>query len=296
MGDMSVNWTSVVGVAAAAVGGWLLHLGTRDASLVSWECAVSTCGTNDFAGAAPILGVLALALAGTLLIRPWRTAAAPAMVLLGSVSALLGWRSAIDQRLIPAQSVRVWLVITGIIAAVALVLTVLTAVRELRRSAGWWVLLGRQATWGRVTDYRNGDGRCTGTVHFEDAAGTRYQVHTTVPREAFARPPRVYYDPVSPTDPSRLRIGMPGQPLSAAARRAQIAAVRELLPLPGDATAERTRTTHSTHSTRTTHTSRSSTETITDVTVALERLAALHASGALSDDEFDTAKAAVLRR
>ncbi|MEV7973693.1 SHOCT domain-containing protein [Cellulomonas sp. NPDC089187] len=318
----------------AVVAAWLLFIGARDASLVEWECAVATCGTNDPRGVAPMIGVLALALAGTLLGRTLRTASAPLMVVAGAAGALLGWRSALDQGLVHVESIRWWLIAAGLVLSVALVLTVLTSVRELRRSSAYWVLLGLRSAWGRVTDYQNGDGgRCTGTVHFADEAGNRHQVRMEVPRDAFARPPRVYYDPVAPTDLGRLRIGLPGRPLTAKARAEQLAAVKQMLPLPGDiaqehatmqVAADGTRTTTSTGAdgTRTTvvtpdgvrtttivgpdgtrtvrstssASSGAATETATDVTTALERLSALHASGALTEDEFQAAKAAVLRQ
>lgn len=325
---------ALLGVAVAALGGWLLHLGARDASLVRWECAVSTCGTDDLAGAAPVLGILALVVAAGLLVRTLRTVAPPLLMLIGSGAALLGWRDAVDQGLVTADAVQTWQTVVGLVAAVTLVATVLATIRELRRSSGYWVLLGRRSTWGRVSDYAS-DG--TATVHFDDASGNRYSVRMPVPRDAFKRAPRVYYDPVAPTDLGRLRVGMPGQPLTATARRDQFDAVRRLLPLPGDdlgsdaTTAmhiapdgSRTTTTTGDYGTRSTtvapdgtrttttiapdgtrtsrsstsrtSTSRTSTETITDVSVALERLSALHRDGSLSDEEFAAAKAAVLRR
>lgn len=232
----STGLSLLFGTALGGAGAWMLHLGTRDASLVEWECAVSTCGTNDFAGAAPMLGGVALILAAVVLTRVLRTAAGPLALLTGALAALLGWRAAVDQRLVTADSVRVWLVVAGSVAAVGAVLLAITGVRELRRSSGYWVLLGRSATWGRVTEYQNTEGRPTATVHFDDAAGNRHRVRTAVPRDVFRRPPRVYYDPVSPTDPGRLRIGLPGQPLTAQARQEQQRAIRELLPLPGDET------------------------------------------------------------
>ncbi|WP_263120417.1 SHOCT domain-containing protein [Cellulomonas sp. RIT-PI-Y] len=331
--------SAISGAGLGVLGAWLLHLGARDAAQVEWECAVSTCGTNDVAGTAPMLGVLALALAGVLLARTVRTLAAPLMVLVGTLAMLLGWRSAIEQRLVTIDNVtmtpllgrgRGWLVVVGLVGVVALVLTVLAAVRELRQSSGYWVLLGRRATWGRVADYENTGEDPTATVHFADENGTRYSVRMPVPREAFQRPPRVYYDPVSPTDPDRLRIGMPGAPLTAGGRDEQLAAARLLLPLPGDdeAVADRTTMSIAADGTRTTtsmgpggtrtatvapdgtrtvttvaadgtravRSTQTSTETISDVTAALERLSELHRSGALSDDEFAAAKAAVLRR
>lgn len=76
--------------------------------------------------------------------------------------------------------------------------------------------------------------RCRATVHYADARGTRYAVRTEVPREAFRHAPRAYYDPLRPGDPSRLRVAVPPQPLGAAGRRARDEAVRALLPLPDD--------------------------------------------------------------
>lgn len=331
--------SAVVGAGLGVLGVWLLYVGARDAAQVEWECAVSTCGTNDFAGTAPMLGVMALVLTGLLLTRTVRTVAAPLTVLAGALAMLLGWRSAIGQRLVTVDNLtmtplfgrgRGWLVVVGLVGVVALVLTVLAAVHELRRASGYWVLLGRRATWGRVADYENTGEDPTATVHFADENGTRYSVRMPVPRDAFRRPPRVYYDPVSPTDPDRLRIGMPGAPLTGRGRDEQLAAVRQLLPLPGDdegvadrttmsIAADGTRTTTSVgpggtrtatvspdgtrtvttvaaDGTRTVRSTQTSTETITEVTAALERLARLHRSGALSDAEFAAAKAAVLGR
>ena len=41
-------------------GQWMLRLGAREASLVEWECGGGECSTNDFAGAAPVLGVIVM--------------------------------------------------------------------------------------------------------------------------------------------------------------------------------------------------------------------------------------------
>lgn len=46
----------LVFLVLAVAAQWMLRLGAREGSLVEWDCYGGECSTNDFAGAAPVLG------------------------------------------------------------------------------------------------------------------------------------------------------------------------------------------------------------------------------------------------
>jgi hypothetical protein len=174
----------LVGAALSVAGVVLLSRGTHRASQVQWECFAGRCGTDDFTGAAPKFGLLALALGAILLSGALRTVAAPLATLAASGAVLVGLRGAVTDHLVTSDSVRGWTIATSVLCALSLVLTTIAGVRELRKSSAYWVLLGRASAWGRVRDYEDIDGRrCYGAVHFDDMAGNRYAVRTHVPRE-----------------------------------------------------------------------------------------------------------------
>jgi hypothetical protein len=226
---------ALAAVALLTLGWWMLRLGAHEASLVRWDCGGGSCATNDFAGAAPSLGGMAIvlgALLGAGVVR-W---VAPAVAAVVATSALLlGWRGAVAEGLVTAGAVRVPVVITGVVLALAAVATVVALVRHVRRVGTLARLAGRRAAWARVTDYDTDEqGRVLGTLHFDDARGVRHAVRTVVPRQAFAVPAQALYDPARPDDAARVRVGLPVQPLTAAARRTQEKALRVRVPLPGD--------------------------------------------------------------
>lgn len=53
-------------------GQWTLRLGAREASLVEWYCNGGECSTDDFAGAAPVLGVIVMFAAAFVLLPAGR--------------------------------------------------------------------------------------------------------------------------------------------------------------------------------------------------------------------------------
>jgi len=53
-------------------GQWMLRLGAREASLVEWDCAGGECSTDDFAGAAPVFGVIVMFAAAFVLLPSGR--------------------------------------------------------------------------------------------------------------------------------------------------------------------------------------------------------------------------------
>lgn len=230
--------TAVAGVVAAGLGAvawWLLRLGAHDATLVRWECFAGTCATDDFAGAAPVLGGMVL-LATAAVAWPVTRRATPGLAaVLGSGALLTGWSAAVSDGLTTDQAVRRPMLIAALVLALGLVAALWGGVRTLRDAGGLLRLRGRTGTWARVRDYESVPGPVVGaTVHFDDARGVRHAVRTRVPRAAFTHPPRAYYDPERPDDPQRLAVVVPPPPLTAAARRAREQAVRALLPLPGD--------------------------------------------------------------
>ncbi|WHP19322.1 SHOCT domain-containing protein [Cellulomonas sp. ES6] len=310
----------LIALGAGALTWWLLWLGAHDATLVRWECAAAQCATDDLAGAAFPLAVFAAGVLVTTL-APLARRATPGLVVALAAGALVtGWSGAVRDGLSPLERVRVPLVVAGALLVAGLVAAVLGGVRSARTSGVGPRLLGLTGTWARVRDYETVDRtRCRATVHYADARGTRYAVRTEVPREAFRHAPRAYYDPLRPGDPSRLRVAVPPQPLGAAGRRARDEAVRALLPLPDDdlpggapATASTRRGarpgapgtsgssaagTGSVSGAGMSGTSGSSDASPGDAAALvheLERLHALHASGALTDGEYAAGKARVL--
>ena len=225
-------------LAAVALGGlawWLLRLGAHDATLVRWECFAGTCATDDFAGAAPVLGGMVL-LASAAAAAPLTRRATPGLaVVLGSGALLAGWSAAVTDGLTTEQAVRRWVLIAALVLALGLVAALWGGLRVLRGTGVLARLGGRRGTWARVRDYESGTGPVVGaTVHFDDARGVRHAVRTRVPRDAFRHPARVYYDPERPDDAGRLVVVVPSPPLTAGGRRAHEEAVRILVPLPED--------------------------------------------------------------
>jgi hypothetical protein len=303
--------TAVAGVVAAGLGAvawWLLRLGAHDATLVRWECFAGTCATDDFAGAAPVLGGMVL-LATAAVAWPVTRRATPGLAaVLGSGALLTGWSAAVSDGLTTDQAVRRPVLIAALVLALGLVAALWGGVRTLRDAGGLLRLRGRTGTWARVRDYESVPGPVVGaTVHFDDTRGVRHAVRTRVPRAAFTHPPRAYYDPERPDDPQRLAVVVPPPPLTAAARRAREQAVRALLPLPGDDlpggdTAGATRGgpggagAGEPGGWASGAASAGGARPAGSVPVvdALERLQALRATGALSEEEYAAAKARVL--
>jgi hypothetical protein len=283
---------ALVGTGLAALGAWMLGYAAHEQNTVSWECAAGTCATDDFAGAAPVLGIIVLVVALAVLSPLTRRATPGLVVAVGSGAWLAGLRAAVRDHLATEQEVRRATVVLGVVLALAVVAAAAGAVRSLGPST-LARARGLTRTWARVGDYENvGGSRCRATVHFDDAHGVRHSVRTEVPRDAFRHAPHAYYDPTRPDDPDRLRVVVPGQPLTAAARTARDEAVRVLLPLPEDDLASQPPgASGSSASSASPAPSASRAGSVVD---HLERLAALHRDGVLTDAELAAAKARVL--
>jgi hypothetical protein len=295
--------TALAAVALGAVAWWLLRLGAHDATLVRWECFAGTCATDDFAGAAPVLGGMAL-LATAAAAAPLTRRATPGLaVVLGAGALLAGWSAAVADGLTTEQAVRRPVLVAALVLALGVVAALWGGVRVLQGTGLPARLGGRTGAWARVRDYESGTGPVVGaTVHFDDARGVRHAVRTRVPRDAFRHPARVYYDAERPDDAQRQVVVVPSPPLTAAGRRAHEEAVRVLVPLPeddlpgggpgrgraGSAGASGGAPGHPGADAGTAGRGAGS------VVDALERLQALRASGALSEAEYAAAKARVL--
>lgn len=283
-------------VGLGALAWWLLRLGAHDATLVRWECFAGTCATDDFAGAAPVLGALAL-VATAAAVRPLaHRATAGLVVALGAGALLSGWSGAVAERLNTQEALRPWVLVASVALALGLVSAVWGGWRAVRDAGGTARLRGRTGTWARVRDYEDVGGRvCRATVHFDDARGVRHAVRTEVPRSAFAHVPRAYYDPERPDDPQRLVVVVPAPPLTAAARAAREQAVRVLLPLPDDdlpgGSGPRAGGRPAPGERPSARPAQARTRSVVD---ELERLHALRAAGALDEQEYAAAKARVL--
>ncbi|GIG37279.1 SHOCT domain-containing protein [Cellulomonas pakistanensis] len=287
----------LLAVGLGALAWWLLRLGAHDATLVRWECFAGTCATDDFAGAAPVLGVLAL-VATAAAVRPLAHRATPGLVVaLGAGALLSGWSGAVAERLNTEDALRRWMLLASAVLVLGLVAALWGGWRTVR-DAGWTARLrGRTGTWARVRDYEDVGGPvCRATVHFDDARGVRHAVRTTVPRSAFKHVPRAYYDPERPDDPERLVVVVPAPPLTAAARAAREQAVRVLLPLPDDdlpgGSGPRAAGRAAPSGERSG--ARPPAARPRSVVDELERLHALRAAGALDEQEYAAAKARVL--
>lgn len=294
--------TALAAVALGAAAWWLLRLGAHDATLVRWECFAGTCATDDFAGAAPVLGGLVLLGAGATAAPLTRRATPGLAVVLGSGALLAGWSAAVADGLTTEQAVRRPVLIAALVLALGLVAALWGGVRVLRGSGLPARLGGRTGAWARVRDYESAPGPVVGaTVHFDDARGVRHAVRARVPRDAFQHPPRAYYDPERPDDAERLVVVVPSPPLTAGARRARELAVRALVPLPeddlpggGPGTRGRTGSAGAPSAGRPGTSSPAGGRGTASVVDALERLQALRASGALTEEEYAAAKARVL--
>lgn len=290
--------TALVAAGLGALAWWLLRLGAHDATLVRWECFAGTCATDDFAGAAPVLGGMVLLATGAAAWPVTRRATPGLAVVLGSGALLSGWSAAVADGLTTEQAVRRPVLITALVLALGLVAALWGGVRVLRGAGLLARLGGRRGAWARVRDYESGAGPVVGaTVHFDDARGVRHAVRARVPRDAFQHPARAYYDPERPDDGARLVVVVPSPPLTAAARRAREQAVRVAVPLPeddlpggGPARPGRTGSAGAADTGRPEAGARGP----GSVVDALERLQALRASGALSEEEYAAAKARVL--
>ena len=216
---------------------WLcFHLSTRDAVDVRWQCDSEGCASDDFASAAPLLGVVA-AVALTLVVSRFLHRAAPGTVVaFSAVAAGSGWHAALDARrvtgdtrtewnlLVPVArlSVDTWLTVLTAVAAAGLLGAAWGAAVSLRRTAALARLrAGRATAEAELRGWRStGRRRGAVTVVFRDARGVWHEVPTVTERFALGRPVLAVYDETRPRDPATTRVAVPRKRLLPAGRTA----------------------------------------------------------------------------
>lgn len=264
--------------------GWLswvtIYVGTHEASLVDWYCDSQGCSTNDLRAPALVLGAIAgIGFMVTASVFLGRGAFGAAATMMG-MAAATGWSDAIADFGVAAGSLQGWIVAAHVVASVGAVLFGLGAVSSIRRSGLVYRFTGRKATVGRAHSREAGsNGVSAGVVSFIDETGHRHDVAVRIGSESLRRPVTVFYDPSRASDSNLIRVGLPRLPASSSARDADMARLRELLPLPEDAVKPA---------------ASGWTAGGDSLTGQLERLAGLHETGALSDSEFEAAKRKLL--
>lgn len=203
---------------------WMLfHISSAESDRVMWSCGESDCGTNDLAGAAPLMGA-AVAAGLALMSRRYLHGAAPGVALaLAAAGFGSGWQAAVDggevrsdesaEWLVGWFTVADWITLSWSAAGVFALIAVGGAVSSLRRTNGLHRLrLGsRLATAdAELQDWSSVGRRRSGVlVRFEDEAGTRHEFPAVVGRYARGHRAVVLYDAQRPGDASSSRVSIP---------------------------------------------------------------------------------------
>ncbi|GAA4911391.1 tRNA (guanine-N(7)-)-methyltransferase [Stackebrandtia albiflava] len=273
-------------VLTLALGGvvwWLLYTGSHEASQVAWYCYGSECSTDDFRGAMPVIGgILAVPLAAAA--WPLLRGAAPGVSLLVAAAAVwTGFTDAIRDYGVTEDSVVGWRIAALVVGGLAAVQAVVAFASALRTSGVGNAWRGRRSAAGRVHRYENPhDAKGPAVVSFMDAFETRHDVPVTVRRELVGRPVTVWYDPTSPQDSTRVSVGEPQWSMVGRSRDQVHTRLRELLPVPED------------HRPEPASDEEDGATGPVDLAGQLDRLAALHRRGDLTDAEFSAAKRRLL--
>lgn len=214
---------------------WLcFHLSTRDAVDVRWSCDSQGCSSNDFASAAPILGLMTAVPLALVASRFLHRAAPGSVVVFCALAAASGWHAALDadrvaegtrtdwNLLIPVArlSVSTWLTVLTVVAAAGAAGALWGAVVSLHRTAALARLRpGRATSPAELHGWRStGRRRGAVTVVFHDARGVRHEVPATTERLALGRPVLAVYDETRPGDPATTRVAIPRKRLLPGAR------------------------------------------------------------------------------
>ncbi|WP_344532816.1 hypothetical protein [Streptomyces albiaxialis] len=226
--------------AACGLMAWLVwlcwHLSTRDAVDVRWECDSQGCSSDDFASAAPILGLMTAVLLTLMASRLLHRAAPGAVVAHCALAAASGWHAALGSGrvaegtrtdwhlLVPVArlSVSTWLTFLTAVAGAGLLGAAWGAAVSLRRTAVLARLRpGRTTARAELLGWRS-TGRTRGavTVVFRDAHGVRHEVPTVTERLALGRPVLAVYDETRPGDPATTRVAIPRKRLLPGVRTA----------------------------------------------------------------------------
>ncbi|MCD0443203.1 SHOCT domain-containing protein [Glycomyces sp. A-F 0318] len=244
---------------------YLLQRGNAEAHLIPWSCWGGECSTDDprvfliIGGVAANIACFAFALAAL------RAIAFGAAMALGPLASISGWREAVAGGL-PAAEVSTEIKVWGAVAGVGAVIALLGLVYELRVSAAFAALLGRERVPAALEDYKDagsGSGVGTAALAFRDRRGHPHRVEVRVPR-SWTRAPLAAVYPAG--DPARARAALPW--------------LRRLI------------TAETVASTVSAETGAPASEP--SLVGELERLAALRREGHLTEEEFQLAKRRLL--
>ncbi|MEV5978620.1 hypothetical protein [Streptomyces sp. NPDC052114] len=206
---------------------WLVwHTSTYDASTVRWSCyGDDGCGTEQFAGLAPFVGIPSTVLLGFLCARYLQRATAGAVVMLSAVAAAVGWYDAVAagrvgqgtvtdfHLVVPIQGLSVadWLIVLWAVAGAGFLAACWGAAVSVRRTAVLRRISRRYATAEATLEGWRAVGRSRGevVVAFQDIRGVRHRVPAVVERIALDRPVLAVYDAARPGDPDRTRVAVP---------------------------------------------------------------------------------------
>ena len=202
------------------------YIAAHEASGVRWTCNMAGgCGSDQFASAAPIVGMGSAAVLGLLCARYLHRATPGAMVVLSAVATIAGWYDALGEGQVEYDTttsfhiffpigeftVSAWLTFFWSVAAAGCLAAWWGAAVSLRRTAGLRRLFGRCVTATAVLEGWKSVGRRYGeaVVVFEDASGDSHRVPVVVERVALRRDVLAAYDPDHPDDPARTRVAIP---------------------------------------------------------------------------------------
>ncbi|SDE17790.1 SHOCT domain-containing protein [Glycomyces harbinensis] len=242
---------------------YLLKQGNAEAHLIAWECWGGECSTDDPRVFLFIGGIAANIACSVLAMPVLRMIAFGGAVALGPLAAIRGWREAVAGGL-PAAEVAAEIRIWSVVAGVGIVIALLGLVHELRVTAAFSALLGRERVEAALEDYRDaepGGGLGSGTLVFRDRTGHRHRVEIRARRSWMRTPLTAVYPP---RDPARARVALPW--------------LRKMLSAESAETTAETRTPAAASS----------------LVVELERLTALRREGHLTEEEFRLAKRRLL--
>ncbi|MFB6711187.1 MULTISPECIES: hypothetical protein [unclassified Streptomyces] len=206
---------------------WMMwYIASHEAVSVQWTCdGTGGCASDQFASAAPIVGIGSAVVLGLLSARFLHRAAPGAMVVLSAVATIAGWHDALAEGQVDYDtttsfhiffpfgefSVSSWLTFLWSVAGAGCLAAWWGAAVSLRRTAGLRRLSRRYTTADAVLEGWRSVGRKYGevTVVFDDTAGVRHEVPAIVERVALRRDVLALYDVDRPDDPDRTRVVIP---------------------------------------------------------------------------------------
>ncbi|MFI9626125.1 hypothetical protein [Streptomyces sp. NPDC052042] len=205
---------------------WMVwYIASHEAVGVEWTCdGTGGCASNQFASAAPIVGLGSAVVLGLMSARFLHRATPGAMVVLSAVGAIAGWYDALAEGQVDHDSttsfhlffpfaefsVSAWLTFLWTVAGAGCLAAWWGAAVSLRRTAGLRRLSRRYHTADAVLEgWRSaGGGYGEVMVVFDDATGVRHRVPVVVERIALRREVRAVYDADRPDDPARTRVAV----------------------------------------------------------------------------------------